>query len=259
MPGSSSTSEASEAEAASSEERRRAAEGLGAAAAFVRASLAPLPPARPQLAASVREPSGEGCAAAEKAAKEAAAPEAKRGAGGPLTEEAKAEDAPAEEEAEVEAEAEAAKEAPPPPLVRVSLSLWTGGTSLLPRSAKLSRQPAGSGPHSRKSLKRATPASKGAVSGPARRGGAGAKPLPSGSTRLATHSCGVSEAGLSEGSIKRTTGCCTNCPAPSLTWTPHGWRSSRRDVSVVPIVTSRSKRASSSVALCRRRIAQIAS
>ena len=52
---------------------------------------------------------------------------------------------------------------------------------MLPRSAKLSRQPAGSGPHSRKSLKRATPASKGAVSGPARRGGAGAKPLPSGS------------------------------------------------------------------------------
>ena len=137
---------------------------------------------------------------------------------------------------------------------------------MLPRSAKLSRQPAGSGPHSRKSLKRATPASKGAVSGPARRGGAGAKPLPSGSdggrtsgegpdewvsggrweavgvaaniagggagvrvcvrglrgaggrpgsTRLATHSCGVSEAGLSEGSIKRTTGCCTNCPAPA--------------------------------------------
>ena len=108
MPGSSSASEASEAEAASSEERRRTAEGLGAAAALVRACLGPLPPASgyAQLAASIREPSGEGCAAAEKAAKEAAAPEAKRGAGGPLTEEAKAADAPeaAEEEAEAEAE-----------------------------------------------------------------------------------------------------------------------------------------------------------
>ena len=51
---------------------------------------------------------------------------------------------------------------------------------MLPRSAKLSRQPAGSGPHSRKSLKRATPASKRAVSGPVRRGAVG-KPLPTGS------------------------------------------------------------------------------
>jgi hypothetical protein len=51
---------------------------------------------------------------------------------------------------------------------------------LLPRSAKLSRQPAGSGPQSRKSLKRATPASKRAVSGPVRRG-AGGTPLPTGS------------------------------------------------------------------------------
>ena len=204
---------------------------------------------------------------------------------------------------------------------------------MLPRSAKLSRQPAGSGPHSRKSLKRATPASKGAVSRPARRGGAGAKPLPSGSDggrtsgegpdewgsggvgrrwvwqrtlRVGVRGCecacggyGVRGADREARGSPRTPAACprracrkarskgplaaaptvlhlraagdaqaggaleplghNGIGAPSLTWTPHGWRSSRRDVSVVPIVTSRSKRASSSVALCRRRIAQIAS